>query len=208
MQLADVKQECIPDAYLELIREDVEAAGHSWLSPKHLLQNGGYHEGQQHYADWSDHDGKRGASLWVVGFIWDVESVKEITGWRKTRRLLRLLRCLASMRYVSTSGSSISSCSTVQHLLERSAPEDTPKIYADSDVSGVGWLGWWWGVEEDWGVIDAKLVLEIKGRWRRTSPRTVNQVAKLDVSLCSNNLLPYPKFLVLAAYQELGMMYF
>jgi hypothetical protein len=67
MQLADVTQEHIPDAHLGLIREDVEATGHSWLSWEHLLQMKDIMKANS--TTLIDHDGKGGASLWMVGFI-------------------------------------------------------------------------------------------------------------------------------------------
>jgi len=78
MQLADVTQERIPDGHWELIREDVEGAGHSRLSWEHLLQMKDTMKANS--TTLIDSEGKRWMLLRMAGFIKDVEKVKEITG--------------------------------------------------------------------------------------------------------------------------------
>ena len=78
MQLADVTQERIPDGHWELIRENVEAAGHSRLSWEHLLQMKDTMKANS--TTLIDGEGKRWTLLRMAGFLKDVERVKEITG--------------------------------------------------------------------------------------------------------------------------------
>jgi hypothetical protein len=77
-QLSDVTQERIPEGHWELIRKDVEAAGHSRLSWEHLLQMKDTMKANS--TTLIDSEGKSWTLLWMAGFIRDVESVKEITG--------------------------------------------------------------------------------------------------------------------------------
>lgn len=76
MQQADVTQERISDEHWELIREKVEEAGHSRLSWEHLLQMKDTMKANS--TTLIDRDGNTWILLRMVGFLRDVESVKEI----------------------------------------------------------------------------------------------------------------------------------
>lgn len=85
MQLADITQDRVPDAHWELIREDVEAAGHSRLSWEHLLQMKDTMKANS--TTLIDSKGKRWILLRMVGFLRDAEKVKEITGMEEDPKI-------------------------------------------------------------------------------------------------------------------------
>jgi hypothetical protein len=94
MQAADVTQDRIPDAHWELIHEDVEAAGHSRLSWEHLLQMKDAMKANS--TTLIDNKGKRWALLRMVGFMRDVESIKEITGMKEDPKVAEVAAMLGN----------------------------------------------------------------------------------------------------------------